>query len=78
MIFSGHYLFQILRFWKDDIFDQATLEALLESHMDFLACPIALVVLRFVLTSELHVKVFLIYNCSYILCTKWRISKQSI
>ncbi|XP_028407993.1 uncharacterized protein LOC114530602 isoform X2 [Dendronephthya gigantea] len=37
---------EILRFWKDDIFDQSVLESLLDSHMDFLACPISLLVLR--------------------------------
>lgn len=46
---NGDVRFQILRFWENDVFDQATLEAFLESHLDFLACPISLLVLRFVL-----------------------------
>ena len=62
------FIYQILRFWKDDIFDQVTLEALLESHLDFLACPIALLVLRFVALIQHKVG-----EDSF---TKWRIFKR--
>ncbi|XP_046841224.1 uncharacterized protein LOC124435332 isoform X2 [Xenia sp. Carnegie-2017] len=37
---------EIFRFWFEIFFDQASLEALLESHLEFLACPLSIVLLR--------------------------------